>query len=81
MIDSSVRRCRQRMGCLCQISEYLGTEGLSLAYRAFVCPVAEYSSILMVGASDTHLSKPDHMQHFAIHYISHLFKDIIALLL
>ena len=51
MIDSSVRRCRQRLGCLRWISEYLGTEGLTLAYRAFVHPVAEYGGILMMGVS------------------------------
>ena len=39
--------------------------GLTLAYRAFVHPVAEYGSILMMEASDTQLSKLDHMQHFA----------------
>ena len=65
MIDSSIQQCRQRLGCLRQISEYLGTEGLTLAYHIFVCPVAEYSSILMMGASDTQLSKLDHIQHFA----------------
>ena len=53
------------MECLHQISEYLGTEGLTLAYRAFVRPVAEYGGILMMGASNTQLSRLDHMQHFA----------------
>jgi len=48
-----------------QISEYLGTEGLILAYWAFVRPVAEYGSVLMMGASATQLSKLDCMQHFA----------------
>ena len=57
MIDSAVRRCRQRLGCLGRISEYLGTEGLSLAYWAFVRPVAEYGGILLLGASATQLSK------------------------
>ena len=33
MIDYSVRQCRQRLGCLQRISEYLGTESLNLAYR------------------------------------------------
>ena len=41
MIDSSVRRCRQRLGCLRRVSQYLGSGGLILAYRAFVHPVAE----------------------------------------
>ena len=53
------------MGCLRRISEFLGTEGLTLAYRAFVRPVAEYGGILMIGASDTQLSRLNHMQHFA----------------
>ena len=37
MIDTTIRRCRQRLGCLQQILEYLGTEGLSLAYHACPC--------------------------------------------
>ena len=57
MIDSTVRRCRQRLGCLRRISKYLGTEGLYLAYWAFVRPVAEYGGILLLGASATQLSK------------------------
>ena len=65
MTDSSVRYCRQRLGCLRRVSEYLGPEGLILAYRAFVRPVAEYGSVLMMGASATQLSKLDHMQHLA----------------
>ena len=65
--DSTVRRCRQRLECLRRISEYLGTEGLSLAYRAFVRSVAEYGGILLLGAraSATQLSKLDCMQQFA----------------
>ena len=66
MIDSSVRCCRQRLGCLRQVSEYLGSEGLILAYQAFVRPVAEYGSVLMMGASATQLSKFDRMQHHAL---------------
>ena len=65
MIDSAVQRCRQRLGWLRRISEYLGTEGLSLAYRAFACPVPEYGGILLLGASATQLSKLDRMQQFA----------------
>ena len=65
MIDSTVRRCRQRLGCLRRISQYFGTEGLSLAYRAFVHPVAEYGGILLLEASATQLSKLDRMQQFA----------------
>ena len=65
MIDTTVQRCRQRLGCLRRVSEYLGTEGLSLAYRAFVCPVAEYGGILLLGASATQLAKLDCMQQFA----------------
>ena len=40
-------------------------QGLTLAYRAFVHPVTEYGSILMMGASATHLSKLNRMQQFA----------------
>ena len=65
MIDSTVRRCRQRLGCLRQISEYLVTEGLSLAYRASVRPVAKYGGILLLEARATQLSKLDCLQQFA----------------
>ena len=65
MIDSTVRCCRQRLGCLRRISEYLGTEGLSLAYRAFVRPIAEYGGILLLAAGAIQLSKLDRMQQFA----------------
>ena len=65
MIDSTVRCCRQRLGCLRRISEYLGTEDLSLAYRPFVHPVAKYGGIFLLGASATQLSKLDCMQQFA----------------
>ena len=36
-----------------------------MAYHAFVRPVAEYGSVLMMGASATQLSKVDRMQHLA----------------
>ena len=36
-----------------------------MAYRVFVCPVAEYGSVLRMGASATQLSKFDRMQHLA----------------
>ena len=55
----------QRLGCLRRISEYFGTEGLSLAYRALVHLVAEYCGILLLGVSATQLSKLDRMQQFA----------------
>ena len=67
----------QRLGCLRWISEYLGAEGLTLAYQAFVHPIAEYDSTLMLGASDTQLYKLDRMkldsmQHFDKYlYLSH----------
>ena len=64
MIDFlSMMSADRGLGCLQQVSEYLGSEGLILAYRAFVCPVAENGSVLMIGASATQLSKLDHMQH------------------
>ena len=36
-----------------------------MAYQAFVCPVAEYGGILLLGASATQLAKLDRMQQFA----------------
>ena len=65
MIDSSVWRCRQRLGCLRWVSQYLGSGGLILAYQAFVRPIAEYGNVLMMGASPTQLSRLDRMQHLA----------------
>ena len=65
VIDSSVRHCRQRLGCLRRVSQYLGSGGLILAYQAFVRPVAEYGNVLMMGASPTQLSRLDRMQHLA----------------
>ena len=62
MIDPSVRRCRQRLGCLRQVSQYLDSKGLILAYQAFVRP---HGNVLMMGASVTQLSRLDHMQHLA----------------
>ena len=53
MIDVLVWRCRQRLGCLQRISEFLGTEGLSLGYQALVFPVAEYGDVLVMGASSS----------------------------
>ena len=65
LIDSSVRCCRQRLGCLRQISKYLGTKDLILGYQVFMRPVAKYGSVLMIGASATQLSNLDCVQHFA----------------
>ena len=65
MIDSTIQRCRQRLGCLRRVSQYLGSEGLILAYQALVHQVAEYGNVLMMGASATQLSRLDRMQHLA----------------
>ena len=62
MVDSSIEQCRQRLGFLHQISKYLGTERLVLA---FVHPVEEYGNMLMMGASATWSSKLDCIQYLA----------------
>ena len=54
----------------------MAAESLTLAYRAFVHLIAEYGSILMLGASDTQLSKLDRMQHFAEHLCSSHFMPL-----
>ena len=79
MIDSLVRRCKQRLGCLRRVSEYLGSEGLILAYQAFVHPVVEYGSVLMMGASATQLSKLDRMQHLAEQLCLYLLRSAVML--
>ena len=50
-----------------QLSPVGTHQGGSSPPRAFVCPIAEYVSIVMLGASATWMSKLDRMQHFAEH--------------
>ena len=59
MISQLSTRCRQCMGALYRVREYLGTNGLAVAFRSFVRPVCD---VAFMGASVTHLSKFDKVQ-------------------
>ena len=65
MIDQLVIRCRQRLGALYRIRDYLGQNGIVTAFRSFVRPVCEYGNVIFMGASATHLRKLDLVQQAA----------------
>ena len=65
MIDQLTTRCRQRLGALFRVREYLGQSGLVAAYKSFVRPVCEYGSVIFMGASAVHLHKLDAVQKAA----------------
>ena len=65
MVDSMSTRCRQRMGALYRVRDFLGSRGFIVAYKSFVRPVCEYGSVAIMGASATHLSKLDSIQKMA----------------
>ena len=62
MIDQLTVRSRQRLGALFCVREYLGQNGLVVAYKSFVRPVCEYGSVIFMGASAVHLHKLDVIQ-------------------
>ena len=47
MIDQLTVRCRQRLGALFRVREYLGQSGLAVAYKSFVRPVCEYAVLFL----------------------------------
>jgi len=65
MIEHISTHCRQRMGALYQIKDYLGPRGLAIAFKAIVRPVCEYGNVVFIGASSAHLSKLDGIQWLA----------------
>ena len=65
MIDQLTVRCRQRLGALFRVTEYLGQGGLAVAYKSFVRPVCEYGCVIFMGASAVHLHKLDAVQKVA----------------
>ena len=65
MIDQLTVRCRQRLGALFRVREYLGQSGLAIAYKSFVRPVCEYGCVIFMGASAMHLHKLDAVQKAA----------------
>ena len=62
MIDQLTTHCRQRLGALFRVKEYLGQSGLVTAYKSFVRPVCEYGNVIFMGASAVHLHKLDAVQ-------------------
>ena len=65
MIDQLTIHCRQRLGALFRVKEYLGQSGLVTAYKSFVRPVCEYGNVIFIGASAVHLHKLDAVQKAA----------------
>ena len=56
---------RQCLGCLCRILDYLDSNTLQLAYKAFIRPMMEYGNVAIMGASAIQLSKLDAVQNVA----------------
>ena len=65
LIDMIVSRCRQRLRCLHRILDYLDSNTLQLAYKAFIRPMIEYGNVTIIGASATQLSRLDTVQNAA----------------
>jgi len=65
MINQLSTRCRQWMGTLYRVRDYLGPKGLAVAFKSFVRPVCKYGGVAFMGASATHLSKLDRVQQLA----------------
>ena len=65
MIDQLITRCRQRLGALYRIRDYLGQSGIATVFRSFIRPVCEYRNVIFMGASVTHLRKLDSVQQAA----------------
>ena len=65
MIDIMVSRCRQRLGCLRRILDYLDSNTLQLAYKAFISPMMGYGNVVIMGTSAIQLSRLDTVQNAA----------------
>ena len=65
MIDMMVSRSRQRLGCLRRILDYIDSNTLELAYKAFIRPMMEYDNVAVMGASAKQLGKLDTVQNAA----------------
>ena len=65
MIDKMVSHSRQRLGCLCRILDYLDSNTLQLAYKAFIKLMMEYGNVAIMGACATQLSRLDTIQNVA----------------
>ena len=53
MIDKMVSCNRQCLGCLHRILDYLDSNTLQLAYKAFIRSMMEYGNVAIMGASAT----------------------------
>ena len=65
MIDQIVSHSRQHLGCLRRILDYLDSNTLQLAYKAFIRPIMEYGNVAIMGASATQLGRLDAVQNAA----------------
>ena len=63
MVGVIVSRSRQRLGCLCRILDYLDSNTLQTAYKAFIRPMMEYGNVAVMGTSATQLSRLDTIQN------------------
>ena len=55
MIDQLVTHCRQRLGALCRIRDYLSQSGIATAFRSFVQPVCEYGNVILLWGPLLHI--------------------------
>ena len=65
MINQLAARSHQRLGAVFHARNYLGQSGLTVALKSFIRPVCEYSNVVFMGASATHLRKLDSVQKLA----------------
>ena len=79
MVDTMVLHCRQCLGCLCRILDYLHSNTLQLAYRAFIKPIMEYGNVAIMGASATQLSRLSTVQNAATTLCHTSFSVVIML--
>ena len=65
MIDKMVSCSRQCLGCLRRILDYLDSNTLQLAYKAFIRSMMGYGNVAIMGASATQLRRLDTVQNVA----------------
>ena len=61
-IDMLVKKARQRLGALRNLTPYLDSMNMQMIYNTFIRSILEYGSVLFMGASRTHLRKLDMAQ-------------------
>ena len=60
-----VKKAKQRLGALKNLSPYLDSKNMEIMYTAFVRSILEYGNVLYMGADKTHLEKLDTVQRAA----------------